>query len=108
MTENLPDRPSSLARRGPRPAPDEAVDPVHFAPVPQPDRTPDTAPAEPSEAAVRPSKRKRELTFPFSTRLSQEVQSILDDAVDSEGITVREAVEQAIRTRWGSNNSSTT
>lgn len=104
MTENLPDRPSSLARRGPRPAPDEAVDPVHFAPVPQPD----TAPAQPSEAASRSSKRKRELTFPFSTRLSQEVQSILDDAVDSEGITVREAVEQAIRTRWGSNNSSTT
>jgi hypothetical protein len=108
MTENLPDRPSSLARRGPRPAPDEAVDPVHFVPDPKLDRSLDAAPSEPNEIAVRPSKRKRELTFPFSTRLSQEVQAILDHAVDSEGITVREAVEQAIRSRWGSNNSSTT
>jgi hypothetical protein len=107
MTENLPDRPSSLARRGPRPAPDEAVDPVHFTPVTQSDRASEPASPEPREV-VRLSKRKRELTFPFSTRLSQEVQLILDQAVDSEGITVREAVEQAIRSRWGSNNSSTT
>lgn len=104
MTENLPDRPPSLTRRGPRPAPDEAVDPVHFVPDPQQDRGLAATPPEPTEAVVRSSKRKRELTFPFSTRLSQEVQAILDEAVDSEGITVREAVEQAIRSRWGTNS----
>ncbi|MBG6184665.1 hypothetical protein IWX65_002643 [Arthrobacter sp. CAN_A214] len=101
MTANLPDRPSALTRRGPRPAPDETVDPVHFVPSSRQDLAP-AAVSRPQEPAIKPAKRKRELTFPFSTRLSEDVQDILDKAVESEGITVREAVEQAIRSRWGS------
>lgn len=96
MTENIQDRPAALpARRRPQPAPDETVDPVDYAPAAQ-------AVAAPTPvAATARTKRKREATFPFSTRISQDVQEILDAAVEAEGITVREAVEQAIRTRWG-------
>lgn len=94
MTDNLQDRPSVLTRRRPQPAPDETVDPVDYTPSAQ------RVAAEPAVGNVR-AKRKRELTFPFSTRLSQDVQELLDAAVEAEGITVREAVEQAIRTRWG-------
>ncbi len=99
MTANLPDRPPALTRRSPRPAPDETVDPVHFVP---PGEQAPAATVVKQETAEKAVKRRRELTFPFSTRLSQEVQEILDRAVDAEGITVREAVEQAIRSRWGS------
>lgn len=96
MTENIQDRPAALpARRRPQPAPDETVDPVDYAPAAQAVAAP--APA----AATTRTKRKRELTFPFSTRISQDVQELLDAAVEAEAITVREAVEQAIRTRWG-------
>lgn len=102
MTDNLPDRPPALTRRGPRPAPDETVDPVHFVPN-SPQGQASAPPAESQQQApTKAAKRKRELTFPFSTRLSQDVQEALDQAVESEGITVREAVEQAIRSRWGS------
>ncbi|MHA7294345.1 hypothetical protein [Arthrobacter sp. HLT1-21] len=96
MTENIQDRPAALpARRRPQPAPDETVDPVDYSPAAQ-------AVAAPAAAAgTTRTRRKRELTFPFSTRISQDVQELLDAAVEAEGITVREAVEQAIRTRWG-------
>lgn len=102
MTDNLPDRPPALTRRGPRPAPDETVDPVHFVPSPVQDQAPAVAPEPKQQTSPKAARRKRELTFPFSTRLSQDVQETLDQAVESEGITVREAVEQAIRSRWGS------
>ena len=102
MTNNLPDRPPALTRRGPRPAPDETVDPVHFVSKPVQDQSPVSTPDPDRQALPKVAKRKRELTFPFSTRLSQDVQETLDQAVESEGITVREAVEQAIRSRWGS------
>lgn len=44
---------------------------------------------------------RREVTFPLSTRLSQEVIDVLYTAAEDEGISVREAIEQAIRSRWG-------
>jgi hypothetical protein len=44
---------------------------------------------------------RREVTFPLSTRLSQEVIDVLYAAAEDEGISVREAIEQAIRSRWG-------
>lgn len=98
MTDNLQDRPAALpARRRPQPAPDETVDPVDYAPAPAAQSVAAPAPA----AGTSRTKRKRELTFPFSTRISQDVQELLDAAVEAEGITVRDAVEQAIRTRWG-------
>ena len=46
---------------------------------------------------------RREVTFPLSTRLSQEVIDVLYSAAEDEGISVREAIEQAIKTRWGQN-----
>ena len=44
---------------------------------------------------------RREVTFPLSTRLSQDVLELLYAAAENEGISVREAIEQAIKTRWG-------
>ncbi len=90
MTEPLEDRPVSLPRRRPQPSPDERIDPVDPTPVPQ---------QQFSSKPVRA--RKREIVLPLSTRISQEVQDILDDAVESNGITVRQAVEDAIRSHWG-------
>lgn len=46
---------------------------------------------------------RREVTFPLSTRLSQEVIDVLYAAAEDEGISVREAIEQAIKSRWGQN-----
>lgn len=101
----MKDRPASLTRRGPKPAPDEAIDPVDAAP--QPSTEP---PALPQAQAVpqnsttpsRPS-RRREVTIPLGTRLSVPVMEVLDQAVLDQGITIREALEQAIMFRWGKN-----
>lgn len=97
MSDNLQDRPAILSRK-PRPAPDERVDPVDY---PQPPVAQAKQRTEEIQQPVQ-RKRKREATFPFSTRLSEEVLGILEDAVAREGITIRDAVEQAIRGRWGS------
>jgi hypothetical protein len=75
-----------------------------------PDATPVAAPAparqsaRTTKAAKSPANKKtsrREVTFPLSTRLSEEVMNILYTASDEEGISVREAIEQGIRSRWG-------
>lgn len=109
MTEAMKDRPASLIRRGPKPAPDESLDPVDAAPQPrtQPATEPPVLPqtqAEPqnSNTPSRPSKR-REVTIPLGTRLSVPVMEVLDQAVLDQGITIREALEQAIMSRWGKN-----
>lgn len=131
MSENLKDRPAVL-RRTPRPAPDEKVDPVDYspaavapasAPAPAPSGggvaavDPVAAPAPVTQAPVRQATRpakaskaatnrktaRREVTFPLSTRLSQEVIDVLYAAAEDEGISVREAIEQAIKSRWGQN-----
>lgn len=69
------------------------------------------APAAPVKQAPRASKAskvaankkasRREVTFPLSTRVSQEVLDILYTATEEEGISVREAIEQGIKSRWG-------
>lgn len=163
MTEGLKERPP-LLRRPPRPAPDEAIDPVDYSPAaaPPPASTPASAPkmdpeptavsggavadttpapapavetvpapvvqpvipvaeapvAAPAPTAPAPARQssrmskaaktagnrktsRREVTFPLSTRLSQEVLDILYTAVEEEGISVREAIEQGIKSRWG-------
>ncbi len=109
MTEAMKDRPASLIRRGPKPAPDEAIDPVDAAPQPraQPATDPTILPqvqAEPqnSNTTSRPS-RRREVTIPLGTRLSVPVMEVLDQAVHDQEITIREALEQAIVSRWGKN-----
>lgn len=91
------ERPASL-KRPPRPAPDENVDPVD-APAPAP-ASPPAAPAEVPAAAPAP-RRKREITVPFSTRLSPETLDLIDQATAQTGQTIRGVVEEAIRARWG-------
>lgn len=109
MTDAMKDRPELLVRRGPKPAPDEKIDPVEIAPV---TREMLVAPstAEPL-LGVRPQSSnkigrpagKREITVPLGTRLSIAVMEVLDDAVAENGISIRAAVEQAILSRWGKN-----
>lgn len=60
-------------------------------------------PAGASKSAVNRKTARREVTFPLSTRLSQEVIDVLYAAAEDEGISVREAIEQAIKSRWGQN-----
>lgn len=86
MSEPIEDRPASLPRRLPKPSPDERVDPVD-PPAPAPSPSPKKG-------------RKREMVTVLSTRLSQDVQDILDRAVEEHGLTVRSAVEEAIKGYW--------
>jgi hypothetical protein len=58
-------------------------------------------PAKTSKTAANRKTTRREVTFPLSTRLSQEVLDVLYAAAEDEGISVREAIEQAIKSRWG-------
>ena len=58
-------------------------------------------PTKASKSAANRKTTRREVTFPVSTRLSQEVIDVLYAAVEDEGISVREAIEQAIKSRWG-------
>lgn len=58
-------------------------------------------PAKASKTAANRKTTRREVTFPLSTRLSQEVLDVLYAAAEDEGISVREAIEQAIKSRWG-------
>lgn len=60
-------------------------------------------PAKASKATANRKTTRREVTFPLSTRLSQEVIDVLYAAAEDEGISVREAIEQAIKSRWGQN-----
>lgn len=107
MNEAMKDRPASLTRRAPRPAPDEAIDPVDAAPQLRLQPTVEAS-GTPSKEEVprktnttaRPSKR-REVTIPLGTRLSVPVMDVLDHAVRTQEITIREALEQAIMSRWG-------
>ena len=60
-------------------------------------------PAKVSKAVPNRKTARREVTFPLSTRLSQDVIDVLYAAAEDEGISVREAIEQAIKSRWGQN-----
>ena len=117
------DRPSleSRKRRTPRPAPDESVDPIDYRPTeaapatvqPTPPPTPPVPVAEtpaslpiPPAASPAPTPRgrpRREVTLPFSTRLSVDVLNLIDEAVANGegGGVIRNVVEEAIRARWG-------
>lgn len=107
MTDDMKDRPELLVRRGPRPAPDEKIDPVEVTPVPR--KASAVSSHMESEGGVvaqnakkigRPAGR-REITVPLGTRLSIEVMEVLDEAVAENGISIRAAIEQAILSRWG-------
>lgn len=73
------------------------------APVTQAPARQAAKPAKASKAATNRKTARREVTFPLSTRLSQEVIDVLYAAAEDEGISVREAIEQAIKSRWGQN-----
>ncbi|MFC8041827.1 hypothetical protein ACFUOZ_20935 [Paenarthrobacter sp. NPDC057355] len=93
----MKDRPELPQRRGPKPAPDERLDPVDTAPSSL--RTAPSAPAAQSNPVAR---KKREATIAIGPRISVSVMEILDRAVEEEGITQRQALEEAIISRWGS------
>ena len=103
--------PTSAPLRAPKPEEPEpagggvaAVDPVAApAPVTQSPVRQEAKPAKASKAATNRKTARREVTFPLSTRLSQEVIDVLYAAAEDEGISVREAIEQAIKSRWGQN-----
>jgi hypothetical protein len=76
---------------------------AHAAPTQAPARQ-SSKPAKASKTAANRKTTRREVTFPLSTRLSQEVIDVLYAAAEDEGISVREAIEQAIKSRWGGQN----
>jgi hypothetical protein len=89
-----------------------APEPVQAQPAPAP-QTVEAAPAaaKPKQAprtpkATKPTSRKanrREITFPLSTRISEEVSEILYSTAEEQDMSVREVIEQAIKARWGQN-----
>lgn len=59
-------------------------------------------PSRPSKSSKTTNKKssRREVTFPLSTRVSQDILDLLYDAQEEEGVTLRDAIEQGIRLRW--------
>ena len=107
MTEQ-PERPASLARRRPRPAPDEHIDPVDYTPPratsPQP-ATPVVSsppvqaasvaqpPAAPKRGRGRP---RREPTIQLGVRVAQDVSDLIEELTEHDG-TARAVIENAVR-----------
>lgn len=46
--------------------------------------------------------RTKEIAVSLSTRISLSSRNTIDDIVESEGISIRDVIEQAIEARWGS------
>lgn len=88
MTEPLKDRPELLIRRGPKPAPDERMDPV------------DVAPVRAAPLVTASQVKRREPTVAIGPRISVSTMEILDRAVAENGITQRQAIEEAIAAHW--------
>ena len=107
MTEQ-PERPASLQRRRPRPAPDEHIDPVDYTPPratsPQPATPVVSSPpvqaapaAEPTAAPKRGRGRpRREPTIQLGVRVAQDVSDLLEERTDHDG-TARAVIENAVR-----------
>ena len=107
MTDK-PERPASLARRRPHPAPDEHIDPVDYTPPratsPQ-SATPvvssppvQAAPAaEPTAAPKRGRGRpRREPTIQLGVRVAQDVSDLIEELTEHDG-TTRAVIENAVR-----------
>ncbi|WP_424348037.1 hypothetical protein [Kocuria sp. CH-021] len=108
MTEK-PERPASLARRRPRPAPDEHIDPVDYTPpratppqlaTPQVSSPPiQAAPvAEPAVAAPKRGRGRprREPTIQLGVRVAQDVSDLIEELTEHDG-TARAVIENAVR-----------
>ena len=107
MTEQ-PERPASLARRRPRPAPDEHIDPVDYTPPratsPQ-SATPvvssppvQAAPAAETTAAPKRGRGRprREPTIQLGVRVAQDVSDLIEELTEHDG-TARAVIENAVR-----------
>lgn len=89
MTETQKERPTTLVRRQPKPAADERTDPI------------DSMPAVSAAPTSRPARAgRREPTIAISPRISIRVMEVLDAAIEREGISQRQAIEDAIMARW--------
>ena len=108
MTEQ-PERPASLARRRPRPAPDEHIDPVDYTPArtlaPQPATPVVSSPpvqaapaAEPPVAAPKRGRGRprREPTIQLGVRVAQDVSDLIEELTQHDG-TARTVIENAVR-----------
>ena len=108
MTEK-PERPASLARRRPRPAPDEHIDPVDY--TPRPTATPQSAApvvstppvqvtpaAEPAAGAPKRGRGRprREPTIQLGVRVAQDVSDLIEELTEHDG-TARAVIENAVR-----------
>ena len=105
MTEQ-PERPASLARRRPRPAPDEHIDPVDYTPPratsPQPATPVVTSPPVQAPAAQPPGAPKRgrgrprrEPTIQLGVRVAQDVSDLIEELTEHDG-TARAVIENAV------------
>ena len=107
MTEQ-PERPASLQRRKPRPAPDEHIDPVDYTPPratsPQPATPVVTSPpvqapaAQPSVATPKRGRGRprREPTIQLGVRVAQDVSDLIEELTEHDG-TARAVIENAVR-----------
>jgi len=108
MTEQ-PERPASLARRRPRPAPDEHIDPVDYTPPrassPQPATPQVSSPPVPAAPAVEPpvaapkggrGRPRREPTIQLGVRVAQDVSDLIEELTEHDG-TARAVIENAVR-----------
>jgi hypothetical protein len=83
---------------------EEAVSaPAIAAAAPAPKAKPATRTPKASKAPTSRKSARREVTYPLSTRISEEVSDILYSTVEELDMTVREVIEQAIKARWGQN-----
>ncbi len=109
MTDK-PERPASLARRRPHPAPDEHIDPVDYTPLapattPQPATLVVSSPpvqaapvAEPTTVAPKRGRGRprREPTIQLGVRVAQDVSDLIEELTEHDG-TTRAVIENAVR-----------
>lgn len=97
MTEQ-PERPASLARRRPRPAPDEHIDPVDYTPPRATSPQPATPAAQPSLATPKRGRGRprREPTVQLGVRVAQDVSDLIEELTEHDG-TARAVIENAVR-----------
>lgn len=99
MTEQKQDRPASLTKTAPRPAPDEGVDPMDV-PAPavekKPSRNRRVASASKTDV-LEYAPKERDIVVSLSTRVSLEISRILEaEVATGRQRSVRAAVEHAL------------
>ena len=104
MTEK-PERPASLQRRRPRPAPDEHIDPVDYTPPATPSPQVSSPPVRGTPVAESPvapapkrgrGRPRREPTIQLGVRVAQDVSDLIEELTEHDG-TARAVIENAVR-----------